>query len=157
MPNLGYMVVQFLHLLALSIWIGGTLAIGGLTAPAAFRSLPSRAQAGEFMGPIFRRFDRIKDACCIALVATSLLKFANWERNWNIWFATRYLAILMMVLTALVAGWVVGPSIRHLRATVPATGALPPDRAERFRTLHRASVVLMQIGLAAALVALLLS
>lgn len=157
MPNLGYMSVQFIHLLALSLWIGGSVAIGSLAAPTLFRLLPSHPAAGQVMAEILRKFDRVKDVCCVALVVTSMLKFVNWERNWNVWFAARYLAILVMILTAFVAGWVVAPSLRNLRLTAPSGSELPPDRAERFRRLHRASVLLMQVGLLFALVALVLS
>ncbi len=157
MPNIGYTFVQFFHLLALSIWIGGTIAIGFLTAPTLIRSLPDRAVAGGVMGEILAKFDRIKGVCCVALVATSILKFINWERHWNVWFAARYLAIVAMVCTALAAGWGIAPALRAIRSDAPAGDDVSAEPSVRFRELHRASVLLTRAGLVAALVALTLS
>ncbi len=157
MPNVGYMAVQSVHLLALCLWIGGTLSLGMLAAPTIFRLSPSRAVAGQLMGEILRRFDRIKQACCLALAVTSVLKFITWERNWNVWFGTRYLAILVMISTALIGGWVIAPAMGRLRSSSTSGSDLHPPQAEQFRRLHGASVFLTRAGLLAALVALILS
>jgi uncharacterized membrane protein len=156
-PNLGYMAVQSVHLMALCLWIGGTLALGSLAAPTVFRISPTRALAGELMGEIFRRFERIKQACCLALAVTSVVKFINWERNWNVWFGTRYLAILAMISTALIGGWIITPAMGRLRSASASGSDLRPPQAEQFRKLHRASRFLTRAGLFAALVALILS
>ena len=157
MPNLGYMSVQFIHLLALSLWIGGTAAISMLVTPTLFRSLPTKATADRLVGETLRKFDRVKDACCLALAAASILKFTNWERNWNVWFATRYLAILVMILTALVADRMISPAIRILPPAARAEGDLQDSRSSPSRAFRRASAFLRQVGLFAALVALVLS
>jgi len=151
------MAVQFIHLLALSLWIGGTAAISMLVAPTLSRSLPTPATADRLVGETLRKFDRVKDACCVALAATSILKFTNWERNWNVWFAARYLAILVMILTALVAGRMISPAIRVLPPATRAEGNLQSSQNGPFRVLRRASTLLRQVGLFAALVALVLS
>lgn len=156
MPNFGYMVVQFIYLLALSVWIGGTVSIGALTAPSVFRILSDRDAAGEIMSRIFQQFDRVKDVCSLALITTSLAKFLTWERNWNVWLASRHLAVAIMIFTALTTGWVVGPALRKLRSAGPLQARSAEDSA-RFRKLHRLSVLMMQIGTGAALLALLLS
>lgn len=156
MPNFGYMLVQFIYLLALTIWIGGTVAIGALTAPNVFRTLSDRASAGEIMGKIFYQFDRVKDICSLVLITTSLAKFLTWERNWNVWIASRHLALSIMIFTALTTGWVVGPTLQQLRSAGPPE-ARSAEVAARFQKLHRISVLMMQVGLVAALVALLLS
>ena len=140
-----------------SLWIGGTVTLGMLTAPVVFRLSPTRVLAGQVMGEIFRRFDRIKEACCLALAVTSVLKFITWERNWNVWFGTRYLAILVMILTALIGGWVIAPAMGRLRSSSAKGRDLPPPQADQFRKLHGASVLLTRFGLLAALVALILS
>jgi uncharacterized membrane protein len=156
-PNVGYMAVQSVHLMALCLWIGGTVSLGMLAAPTVFRLSPSRAVAGHVMGEVFRRFDRIKEACCLALAVTSVLKFINWERNWNVWFGARYLAILVMISTALIGGWVITPAIGRLRTSSATGNDLHPPQAEQFRRLHGASVLLTRTGLFASLVALILS
>lgn len=156
MPNFGYMMVQFVHLLALSVWIGGTVAIGALTAPNVFRTISDRAVAGDLMGKIFHQFDRVKDVCSLALIITSLAKFLVWERNWNVWFSSRYLAVAIMIFTALATGWVVEPVLRQLRAAGPPETRSAEDSI-RFQRLHHISVLMMQVGVGAALIALLLS
>ena len=98
----------------------------------------------------------MKDVCGLALIITSLAKFLAWERNWNVWFSFRYLAVAIMIFTALTMGWVVGPALRQLRAA-GAPGARSAENSVRFQKLHRISVLMMQIGLGAALLALLLS
>jgi uncharacterized membrane protein len=151
------MAVQSVHLMALCLWIGGTVALGWIAAPTVFRLSPSRAVAGQVMGEIFRRFDRVKEGCCLALAVTSVLKFITWERNWNVWFGTRYLAILVMISTAFIGGWVIAPAMSRLRSSSAGGSDLHPPHAEQFRKLHGASLFLTRAGLLAALVALLLS
>ena len=157
MPNFGYTAVQSVHLMALCLWIGGTVTLGMLTAPAVFRLSPTRALAGQVMGEIFRRFDRIKGVCCLALAVTSVLKFITWERNWNVWFGTRYLAILVMILTSLIGGWVIAPAMGRLRSSFASGSDFPLPQADQFQKLHGVSVLLTRVGLFAALVALILS
>ena len=44
MPNWLYLLTNFVYHLGLAIWIGGSIALGALVAPALFRMLP-RPQA----------------------------------------------------------------------------------------------------------------
>jgi uncharacterized membrane protein len=54
MPNWSYLTINFLYQLGLALWIGGSVALGALVAPALFKALP-RAEAGAIFGPTLRR------------------------------------------------------------------------------------------------------
>ena len=67
------------------------------------------------------------------------------------------LAILVMISTALIGGWVIAPAMSRLRSSSASGSDLHPPHAEQFRKLHGASLFLTRAGLLAALVALILS
>lgn len=110
-PNFYFMGIQFVHLLALSIWVGGIVAIGLIVAPTLFRRIKSRRTAGELMGEILRKFDLLSLFCIAALIITGMIKYWTWE-NLTPWNLTRYLAILVMSGVGLYSALVVSPKLR---------------------------------------------
>lgn len=185
-PNFYFMGIQFIHLLALSIWVGGIVAIGLIVAPTLFRRIKSRRTAGDLMGEILRKFDLLSLFCIAALIITGMIKYWTWE-NLTPWNLTRYLAILVMSGGGLYSALVVSPKLRDWMAyqsspkvaTVTREAALRPsmvlsssgaaavqtveevEAAESpipdFNRLHHLSVRLMTVNLICGVIALLMS
>ena len=143
MPNWSYLLFHFLYTAGLAIWIGGAVALGALTAPRLFGSLP-REQAGAIFGPILRRFSRVRLGAVIAVIAGATAQYWRWETHAaTAWIAVRWAAIAWLALTV----------VYEILALEPALAR----RDERFAALHRRSEVLMKTSVMAALVALFFS
>ena len=75
MPNWSYLTINFLYQLGLALWIGGSVALGALVAPALFKALP-RDEAGAIFGPTLRRFSRLRVlAVALIIIGAVGLKF----------------------------------------------------------------------------------
>jgi hypothetical protein len=170
-PNFYFMGVQFIHLMALSVWTGGIVIIGSIVAPTLFRRVKSRKTAGELMGEILRKFDRVSLFCAGALILTGVIKYWSWE-NLTPWNLTRYVAILIMTIGGLYSALVISPKL-HEWLTYPAGGekggerSVPSspkpgearDQGSRpdFNQLHHTSVRLMVINFVCGVIALLMA
>ena len=153
-------IVQFLYHLALAILVGGGLVLGAAAAPAIFKTVSSRGEAGSIFGNILARWDGLAILCVIVLVVASALR-AGFEitgtpdlRLWVRWAALALLCAAVLYSS----GWA-SPVARSLRAQTPAWDDLPesaPLRRE-FAKLHASSSRAMRLGVLAGLVALFLS
>ena len=154
MPNWTFLTLHFFHTMALVVWVGGIIAIGGIVAPIAFRELPNRSSAGKVIGLSLQRFDVLVAICIVVLVATSTL-MALWYGRWSPWYAIQYTCIALMSISATVCMTIVGPRMRNLRSS--STEHRTPDRAAEFDRLHQFSTLSMQFNLACGTVAILFS
>lgn len=181
-PNFYFMGIQFIHLLALSIWVGGIVGIGLIVAPTLFRKIKSRRTAGELMGEILRKFDLLSLFCIAALIITGIIKYWTWE-NLTPWNLTRYLAILVMSGGGLYSTLIVSPKLRGWMAyqSAPKVAAYSREAALHpsgglalsnaavqvieteenpvpdFNRLHHLSVRLMTLNLICGVIALLMA
>jgi hypothetical protein len=156
MPNWLHLFTNLFYHLGLAIWIGGTLVLGALVAPALFRSL-ARNEAGAIFGPTLRRFARLRMAALLVTLVAAAVKFALWERGAMLWIGIRWAALLFMAASLL---YEIGYLERALEARrVHLTPDMPEnDPARRaFNALHHRAERLMKASLLAAVLALLLS
>lgn len=156
MPNWLHLFTNLVYHLGLAIWIGGSLALGALVAPALFRSLP-RAEAGAIFGPLLRRFTRVRLGALIATMAAAGFKHAVWERTPSLWITLRWSALLFMAAAVLyeIAFLERALAARRVHLTPGMAETDPARRA--FNALHRRAEGLMKASLLAALTALFLS
>lgn len=138
--------------------VGGGLALGLATAPALFRSLPSRSLAGTAFGEVLARWDGVAILAALLVAFTAFLRAVNFEtpdlRHW-----VRYALIAVMVGAVVHAhGWS-GPVARQLRRQTAAYDDLPDDAPARieFAKLHAAARRSMSLAILAGLAALALS
>lgn len=167
-PNFYFMGIQFIHLFALSVWVGGIVIIGAIVAPTIFRRIEPRRRAGELMGQILWKFDKVALFCSGALISTGMIKFFTWE-NLTPWNATRYTAIFVMSVACLYSAFVISPRLREWLRRLPpesegvedASPSLGPVPGKGpggdFSRLHLTSVRLMVINLICGAVALLMA
>lgn len=156
MPNWLHLFVNLAYHLALGVWIGGTVVLGALVAPALFRALP-RHQAGGIFGPTLRRFARVRVVAIAVAITAAAVKFAVWERSASVWIAVRWTALAVMAAAVLyeVAYLERALEARRVHLT-PETPESDPSRIA-FQALHRRAEGLMKGTLLAAVVAMLLS
>ena len=146
MPNWSYLTINFLYQVGLALWIGGSIALGVLVAPALFKALP-RAEAGAIFGPTLRRFSRLRVLAVVLMVAGAAAKYIGWERNATTpLIAVRWVAIALLAMTVLYEITWLEPAMQRNRAD-----------AAVFGKLHRRSELLMKSALVVSLVALFLS
>ena len=142
MPNWLYLVVNLAYHLGLALWIGGSVTLGALVAPALFKALP-KEQAGAIFGPTLRRFSRLRIFAIALIIAGAAAKYLRWERHAsNPWLAIRWAAIAFLAA-------VVVYEVRYLEPAL--------DRRIDFAKLHHRAEVLMKTGLVVAIVALFFS
>ena len=156
MPNWLHLFTNLFYHLGLAIWIGGTLVLGALVAPALFRALP-RHEAGGIFGPTLRRFARVRVAALLVAILAAAVKYAIWESGATPWIAVRWAALLFMAATVV---YEIGFLERDLEARrVHLTPQMPEDHPERraFNVLHKRAEGLLKGSVLAAVVAMLLS
>jgi uncharacterized membrane protein len=156
MPNWLHLVINFIYHVALALWIGGTIVLGALVAPALFRSLP-RHQAGGIFGPTLRRFARLRVGALLLAIAAAAVKYLVWESGPTPWIAVRWAALAFMAVVVVYETAVLERQLEARR--VHLTPDMPDDRPERreFQKLHSRAEGLMKATLVAALAAMLLS
>lgn len=146
MPNWFYLFFNFLYQLGLALWIGGSVVLGALVAPALFKALP-RAEAGAIFGPTLRRFSRLRIVAILLVIIGASARYFGWERNAaNAWIAIRWMAIAFLAVVVLYEISYLEPAMERRRGD-----------AEGFARLHHRAEVLMKSALAVAIVALFLS
>lgn len=157
MPNWLYLLCNCLYLLGLAIWIGGTIALGALTAPALFATLP-RPQAGAIFGRILRRFARVRIAALVAIICGAGAKYVTWETHAvSPWIVVRWLMIAFLAISLIVEIFVLEPRLEAMRPQLaPEMKSDDPQRAA-FNVLHRRAENLLRLALLAAVVALFFS
>lgn len=157
MPNWFYLFFNALYHLGLALWIGGTITLGALVAPALFGALP-RSDAGGIFGPILRRFARLRAAALVLIVIGAGAKYLRWETHAATpWLVIRWTAIAFLAFDLIYEIIVLERPMEALRAGLgPDVPGDDPGRL-RFNVLHRRAEGLLKASILAAFVALLFS
>ncbi|HXI12778.1 MAG TPA: DUF4149 domain-containing protein [Thermoanaerobaculia bacterium] len=155
-PNWIYLAVAFLYNFGLAVWIGGTLILGALVAPALFRKM-ERPEAGALFGAILRKFSRVRLVCLAAVIVGAACKHLIWETHIGgsaspPWIAIRWAAIAVMAAGVSYEVLFLERAIEEARNGEQRAGS-----NDRFKTLHRRAEGLVKLELLAAAVALLLN
>ncbi|HET8774145.1 MAG TPA: DUF4149 domain-containing protein [Thermoanaerobaculia bacterium] len=156
MPNWLHLVTNLVYHLGLAVWIGGTVVLGALVAPALFRALP-RPQAGGIFGPALRKFARLRLGALVATIVAAGVKHAVWESAATVWIGVRWAALGFLAAALLYElAWLEpGLEARRVHLT-PDMGEDHPER-RAFNALHRRAEGLMKASLMAAIAAMLIS
>lgn len=154
LPNFYFMGVQFIHLLALSIWVGGILIIQAVIFPSFSSTKTSQKISSKLRTEILKRFHQLTLFCAPVLVLTSVIKFWAWE-NLTPWNLIRYIAISVMAAMSLYAFFKLLPQLNQLP---PEQGAEPaqvtdPDLTPFYQLSTRLMLITLSCGLTALLMA----
>jgi uncharacterized membrane protein len=149
--------LRYVYVVALVVWVGGLITIGGVVAPSAFAVLarPSGGDtsAASVVGEVLRRFQLVGYVAGATLLATLVLMKLVGPRPPG--FGVRIGVVSAMLALVATAGLYVDPQIAAMRAE--AGGAIrslardDPRRA-RFGRLHGMSTALMAAATAFGLV-----
>jgi hypothetical protein len=134
----------------LAAWLGATIIVGAVVAPAAFAVLPSRTLAGALVG-------RVLPTLFWSGAAVGLVAAVTARRSQR---TSAFVAALAIVAASLAAQLIIAPRIEAVRASVGVPiDALARDDVRRlaFGRLHGASVGLLGLAGVAACVTLLLT
>jgi hypothetical protein len=134
----------------LAAWLGATLIVSAVVAPAAFDVLPTRTLAGALVGRV------LPVLFWSGIVIGLLVLGMGWRLPWP---GTRSGAAFVLVAACLVAQLVIAPRIERIRAGIGGPlEALDPSNPLRqsFGRLHGLSVACLGAGGIAALVILVL-
>lgn len=157
MPNWLHLTVNFAYHLGLAIWIGGTIVLGALVAPALFRALP-RQEAGGIFGPTLRKFSRVRLVAIGVAIAAAIVKYLVWETHTaNFWVVIRWGALVVMAIGTTYEIGGLEPDLEAMGRQLGPEVAEDDHRRILFKMLHKRAEQLMKFLLAAALVALFLS
>lgn len=126
--------------LALTIWVGGTLAIGYLAAPILFSELPDRMLAGSLAGTMFTWNARVGLLCGL-YVLFFLISRSGWVVLKSVSF---WLAVAM--LGCVIAGtWGIQPILQQLKEAAMPDGVMQSLLRDRFTAWHGVSSLLYVI------------
>jgi hypothetical protein len=134
----------------LAAWLGATIIVGAVVAPAAFAVLPSRTLAGALVGRVLPPL--FWSGAAVGVIAALMARRS--QRT------AAFVAALVIAAASSVAQIIVAPRIEAVRASAGGPiDALARDDARRvaFGRLHGVSVALLGLAGLAASVTLLLT
>jgi len=150
---------RYVYVLALVVWLGGMITLGGVVAPAAFRSLEQhdpvdgRTRAATLVGDLLRQFHGVSYIAAGAMLAALVAMRLIGPRPPG--FGLRVTLIAVMLGATLAAALLVDPQIARLRTSVGVPMATLPETDARrvgFGRLHALSTSLMGLAIAGGLV-----
>jgi hypothetical protein len=157
------LALRYAALLALTLWVGGLLALGGIAAPAIFDVLAARtgansgALAGSVFGEVLRRFHLLSYVCGSVLLLALFARAVLGPRPR--WFGLRAATVLAMLVASLYSGMIVSGQIERLRTEIgvaPSSLAESDPRRAAFGQLHATSTALQLIPVLGGLMLLFL-
>lgn len=138
------LALRYAGVLALTLWVGGLLALGAVAAPSTFDVLAARhiadnrVLAGAIFGETLRRFHLLSYGCAFVLLGTLVLRGVLGPRP--VMFAARLVLVLAMLAATAYAGFVVSARIAGVQAQIGAAApsSLPEGDPRRvaFGRLH---------------------
>jgi hypothetical protein len=147
-------LLRYIALLALALWVGGLVALGGLAAPATFDVMAARhiadgrVLAGAVFGEILRRFFVTSCAAAGVILLSLVVRRILGPKPRH--FGFRAGILILMIVSTVYAGVTVAGRIAALQASMSvAPSSLPetdPRRIE-FGRLHMTSTALQLVPL----------
>lgn len=147
-PSSVWHLIQWLHYLALSLWIGGITFLSIIAAPSAHRSMASKAIAGEIVSKMLARFNSVEITCALLLLVTSLSSFRFIQERKE-WLWIMIVVILLMGIIVLFYAYPLTARMETLKEKIPTLDVLSASNAAKmeFDRLHHLYVRLMSLNL----------
>jgi hypothetical protein len=101
-------------LLAISVWLGGLVALGALAAPVIFSMVPL-GNAADAMTVVFRRFDSVAMACAVVVLLSEAARMAAGPHVSRVDVARGVISALAAI-AAVLEGIQVSPRIAELHS-----------------------------------------
>lgn len=144
-------MLRFATVLAIAVWIGGLIVLGGIAAPAIFdvvslRQVPDgRMLSGAIFGDVLRRFDLVSYACGALILATLAVRAVLGPRPRR--FSLRVGIAVLMLGASMYSGMVLSSRIAAVQQEIGAgvaPSSLPSGDPRRvaFGRLHGQSTLI---------------
>lgn len=139
MDTLYFDLLKLGYHLGLAVIVGGGFALGALAAPAIFRTLRSRGEAGTVFGAVLERYDGFAIIALIVIGLTTILKAGAFDEDpRDVRIVLRWVALVLMGTLVLYGSAWANPVARAIRKQTPGFDDLPEHdlRRREFRALH---------------------
>jgi uncharacterized membrane protein len=157
------LALRYVYVLALVVWLGGMVILGGIVAPTTFQVLQARggvtgrALAGAVFGTTLIRFHYVAYACAVVILIVLVVTAVLGPRPAG--FAIRTALTTIMLAVALYSGVVIFGQIERLQREIgpdisPSSLPAGDARRTRFDQLHQLSTRLMMANILGALILL---
>lgn len=150
-------IIQFLHLLATVVWIGGMIFLEAVFYPS-LRAIDPQ-QAGKAMSVAAKRFSIIAWSCILILIITGLLKTpSGWLLDTSSAIGARLFAKHLLIIVSVIIGLVITIGVApKLISGSPKPGEPPsPEFLKNQQRVKMLSGTNMVIGVLILLVTTLL-
>lgn len=152
------LALRYAGVVALTLWVGGAVALGAVAAPSIFDVLAARhvaddrVVAGAVFGETSRRFHLLSYACAVALFGSLLSRAVLGPRPRR--FAVRLAVALLMLLAVGYSGFVLSEQIARASAEIGVAVSTLPEQDPRriaFGRLHAWSLGVWLVPIAGGL------
>jgi hypothetical protein len=144
------LALRYASVLALTLWVGGLLVLGGIAAPSIFdvaaQLAGDRGLAGAIFGETLRRFHLVTYLCGLVLLGTLLMRGVLGPRP--VMFALRLGVAFLMLVASAYSGVIVSGQISRAQAAIGGAPSSLPDgdpRRAAFGRLHALSTGLQLV------------
>ena len=126
-----------LYSIAVTVWVGGLLAIGYLAAPVLFSQLADRSVAGAVAGAMFSMIAWVGLAC-----GTYLILFVLAGKGWRAMQSGVFWIVLLMLALTVAGHFGIQPILAQLKADALPRQVMESALRDRFSTWHGVSSAL---------------
>ncbi len=126
-----------LYSIAVTVWVGGLLAIGYLAAPVLFSQLADRSLAGAVAGAMFSMIAWVGLAC-----GTYLILFVLAGKGWRAVQSGVFWIVLLMLALTVAGHFGIQPILAQLKADALPRQVMESALRDRFSTWHGVSSAL---------------
>ncbi|NJD35286.1 MAG: DUF4149 domain-containing protein [Betaproteobacteria bacterium] len=126
-----------LYSLAVTLWVGGLLAIGYLAAPVLFSQLADRSVAGTVAGAMFSVIAWVGLGC-----GAYLILYLMFGKGWRAFQSGVFWIVLPMLALTVAGHFGVQPILAQLKADALPRQVMESALRDRFSTWHGVSSAL---------------
>lgn len=131
---------EALYQIAITLWVGGLLAIGYIAAPVLFASLGDRQLAGMVAGKLFALIGWIGLGCTAYLL---IFLIGRW--GGSVFKRAVFWLVILMVLMTAASQFSIQPLMAKLKADALPREVMESVLRDRFATWHGVSSILYLI------------
>ncbi len=152
-----FSLFQDVRLLLIGLWLGAAVFFSFAVAPGAFAVLPSRELAGAVVQRTLAIINLSGFVFSLLLLVTAFFGFNQNKKRIALWIET--VSLIILSVSTSICHWVIAAKLQAIRLTagrpIEEFAQTDPLRVA-FGSLHGYSVIVLSIGMIAALVAFLL-
>lgn len=129
-------IVNWLHLLATVLWIGGMMILPMVVMPILKTTVGPGPMFGKFMGAWGKKFTPLAFVCLIILIISGIVMMlynkhyegiGNITNLWSTIMLIKHIIVVLMLFIGIYLGVVVGRKIEKLMKGVESQKAPPPE------------------------------